>query len=78
MATKGKYHSAKIYVPRDVRKALGLEEGDEIEFSIVDEHEARLKVKKMDADSKLLEVLKHPRKLDIKGKITREDIYGPD
>jgi len=76
MATKGKFHSEKIYVPRDVRKTLGLEEGDEIEFSIIDEHEARIVVKKMDADHKLLELLDRPRKLGIKGKLTREDIYA--
>lgn len=76
MATKGKFHSAKIYVPRDVRKTLGLEEGDEIEFSIIDEHEARIVVKKVDADQKLLELLDRPRKLGIKGKLTREEIYA--
>jgi AbrB family looped-hinge helix DNA binding protein len=76
MATKGKYHSAKIYIPMDVRRTLGLEEGDEIEFSIVDEREARLLVKKADADQKLLELLDRPRKLGIKGKLTREEIYA--
>ncbi len=76
MATKVKYHSSKIYVPKDVRKALGLEEGDEIEFTVVDDHEAKIIVKKMDADQKLLELLKRPRKLGIKGKITREEIYA--
>lgn len=74
MATKGKYHSAKIYVPKDVRETLGLEEGDEIEFSIVDEHEARMVVKKLDADKKLLEWPDRP--LGIKGKLTREEIYA--
>lgn len=76
MATKAKYHSTKIYIPRDVREMLGLEEGDEIEFSIVDEHEARILVKKVDADQKLLELLKRPRVLGIKGKLTREEIYA--
>ncbi len=76
MATKGKYHSAKIYVPKDVREMLGLEEGDEIEFSPTDEHEAKIIVKKIDADQKLLELLKRPRKLGIKGKLTREEIYA--
>lgn len=74
MATKGKYHSAKVYVPVDVRKMLGLEDGDEIEFLIVDEHEARMVVKKADADKKLLEWPDRP--LGIKGKLTREEIYA--
>jgi len=76
MATKGRYHSAKVYIPKDVREALHLEEGDEIEFSLVDEHEARIVVKKVDADQKLLELLKRPRKLGIRGKLTREEIYA--
>jgi len=74
MATKVKYHSAKIYVPKDVRKALCLEEGDEVEFTIIDDCEAKIIVKKMDADQKLLEW--RPRKLGIKGKLTREEIYA--
>ena len=74
MATKGKFHSGKVYVPKNIREALGLGEGDEIEFSIVDEREARVVVKKAEADQKLLEL--RPRKLGIKGKLTREDIYA--
>lgn len=76
MATKARFHSEKIYVPKDVREMLGLEEGDEVEFSIVDEHEARMLVKKADADQILLELLERPRKLGIKGKLTREEIYA--
>ena len=76
MATKGKYHSAKIYVPKDVRRTLGLEEGNEVEFSIVDDNEVRITVGRMDADQKLLELLKRPRKLGIKGKMTRGEIYA--
>lgn len=75
MATKARYHSAKIYVPKDVRETLGLREGDEIEFSVIDEHEAKIVVKKADADQKLLELLKRPKKLGVKGKITRGEIY---
>lgn len=74
MATKAKFHSGKVYVPQGVRKTLGLGEGDEIEFSIVDEHEARMVVKKVDADKKLLEWPDRP--LGIKGKLTREEIYA--
>ncbi len=73
MATKGKFHSGKIYVPQDVRRTLGLTEGDEVEFSIVNEREAKLLVKKADADQKLLEWPARP--LGIKGKLTREEIY---
>ena len=76
MATKGKYHSAKIYVPKDVRRTLGLEEGNEVEFSIVDDNEVRITVGRTDADQKLLELLKRPRKLGIKGKMTRGEIYA--
>lgn len=74
MTTKVKYHSAKVYIPKKVREALGLEEGDEIEFSIVNEQEARIIVKKLDADKKLLEWPDRP--LGIKGKLTREEIYA--
>ena len=73
MAIKAKYHSGKIYVPRDVRDAIGLDEGDEMEFSVIDDHEIRISVKKADADQKLLEL--PPKNLGIKGKLTREEIY---
>ena len=76
MANKGKYHSSKIYVPQDVRRTLGLEEGNEVEFSIVDENEVRMTVGRMDADQKILELLKRPKKLGIRGKMTREEIYA--
>jgi len=74
VANKARYHYGKIYVPMDVRRALDLREGDEVEFSVIGEHEARVVVKEVDADRKLLELLRRPRKLGIRGKPTREGI----
>ena len=78
MATKTKFHAEKIYVPKEVQESLSLEEGDEIEFTILEEHEARISVRKADADQELLETLERPRKLGVKGKLTREEIYAAD
>lgn len=75
MGTKGKFHSDKIYVPKDVRDILGLEEGAEVEFIVAERGEVVMKVLKTDADRKLLEMLARPRNLGVKGRLTREEIY---
>jgi len=76
LGTMGKYHSDKIYVPKDVRDILGLEEGAEVEFIITERGEAVIKVLKADADKKLLEMLDRPRSLGVKGKLSRGEIYA--
>lgn len=73
---KGKYHSDKVYLPKDIRDRLGLKNGAEVEFTVREEDEVVMKVLDPNADQKLLEILSRPRNLGVKGKLTREEIYA--
>lgn len=69
----GTYHKGKLYIPIEVREALGLEDGDRFEIRLTGRgFEARLKRKT--ADEKLLEVLDSPPEIGVP-KLRRREIY---
>jgi len=63
-------------VPKGLRDILGLEDGAEVEFTITEKGEAMIKVLKANAYLKLLDILARPRNLDLKDKLSRDDIYA--
>lgn len=71
------YHKDKLYVPKEVRDALGLTEGDRLRIEVVDRSEARIRIiRRVNATKRILDLLNNPPDLGrIKGKLTRKEIY---
>lgn len=72
-----KYYKDKIYLPREVKKKLGLVDGDKVYIEVTGRGASRLVVMRGSyADKNILKRLDNPPNLGrLKGKITREEIY---
>ena len=71
------YYEDKVYLPREVRKKLGLVDGDVLNVEVVEKGVARLSiVRGCRATKKALDKLDAPPNLGkIKGRLSREEVY---
>lgn len=71
------YYKDKVYLPREVKKKLGLVDGDRVYIEVMGRGVARLVVMRAsDAAKNILERLDNPPDLgELRGRITREEIY---
>ena len=71
------YYKDKVYLPREVKEKLGLVDGDRVYIEVTGRGIARLIVMRgSDAAKNILERLDNPPNLgELKGRITREEIY---
>lgn len=70
----GTYHKGKLYIPIEVREALGLEDGDKFEIRLTGNKSFEAKLKKKTADERLLEALEKPLKIGVP-QLSRREIY---
>jgi len=70
----GTYHKGKLYIPVEVREALGLEDGDKLEIRLTSSRSFEAKLKRKTADEKLLEILEKPAKIGVPH-LSRREIY---
>jgi bifunctional DNA-binding transcriptional regulator/antitoxin component of YhaV-PrlF toxin-antitoxin module len=75
--TETTYYEDKVYLPKDVRKKLGLVDGDILHIEVVERGTAKLSVvRRCGAAKRALEKLDNPPDMGaIKGKLSREEIY---
>jgi bifunctional DNA-binding transcriptional regulator/antitoxin component of YhaV-PrlF toxin-antitoxin module len=71
------YYKDKVYVPKEVKKKLGLVDGDVLHIEVVEKGVAKLSVVRGCHKAKLArEMLKNPPNLGrMKGRLSREEIY---
>ena len=69
------YHKRKVYVPAEVRKKIGLEEGDKLSVAVLDGKSFKVELKQKNADEQILEALTHPSKIGVPRRLTRREIY---
>jgi AbrB family looped-hinge helix DNA binding protein len=70
------FYEDKVYLPKDVRKKLGIVEGDLLHIEVVEKGVAKLSiVRGCRKAKKARELLENPPNLGIRGRISREEIY---
>jgi len=71
------YYKDKVYLPREVKEKLGLVDGDRLRVEVADRGVVRLVlIRGSNAVERILKRLDDPPDLgEVKGRITREEIY---
>jgi bifunctional DNA-binding transcriptional regulator/antitoxin component of YhaV-PrlF toxin-antitoxin module len=77
LMTETTFYEDKVYLPREVRKKLGLVDGDVLHIEVVERGTVKLSVvRRCGASKRALEKLDNPPDMGaIKGKLSREEIY---
>jgi len=75
--TETTYYENKIYLPKEIKKKLGIVEGDVLHIEIVEKGTVKLSVvRRCGAAKRALEKLDNPPDMGaIKGTLSREEIY---
>jgi len=77
LTSKTTYHKDKLYVPREIKKKMGLTDGDKLQIEVVGKGEARISVvRRKGATERLIEWLENPPiRGRVVGTLKRRDIY---
>lgn len=69
------YHKKKIYVPTEVRKKMGLRDGDKLTVEVLDRKSFRVELKRKTAEEQILDALTNAREVGVPRGLTRREIY---
>jgi len=69
------YHKKKIYVPAEVRKRIGLREGDKLTVAVLDRKSFKVELKRKTAEEQILDALTNAREVGVPSGLTRREIY---
>jgi len=68
------YHKKKMYIPADVRKKIGLRDGDELTVGVLNVKSFKVELKRKTADERILEALVNPSEAGVPSGLTRREI----
>jgi len=69
------YHKRKIYVPAEVRREIGLMEGDKLTVEILDRKSFRVTLKRKTAEKQIFDAITNARRVGVPTGLKRREIY---
>ena len=69
------YHKKKIYVPAEVKKKIGLMEGDRLTLAVLDKKSFKVELKRKTAEEQIVDALINAREIGVPKGLTRRKIY---